>query len=139
MRDDKILMVKNSRDNYYYSVGGRVRFGESAQFALRREVREEIGVDCTVGELAVVHENLFYERGRKYHELALFFNVTLPQDAVLRGEQLNDSGLTEKFEWLPIDKLDRLALYPQALKTELCRLQSDILHVVTNEWKKRTD
>ena len=30
MKDGKILMVGNERANYLYSVGGRIKFGESA-------------------------------------------------------------------------------------------------------------
>jgi ADP-ribose pyrophosphatase YjhB (NUDIX family) len=38
---DKILMVKNTGDPFYYTVGGRVNFGESAQEAVLREAFEE--------------------------------------------------------------------------------------------------
>ena len=40
MKDGKILMVGNDRD-YLYSVGGRVKFGETAEEAVVREVLEE--------------------------------------------------------------------------------------------------
>jgi RimJ/RimL family protein N-acetyltransferase/ADP-ribose pyrophosphatase YjhB (NUDIX family) len=121
-RDGKLLMATNSRDHYYYSVGGGVRFGETTEAALKREVSEEIGTDCTIGKLALVHENLFEERGIKYHELALFYFVDLPADAIVRSERLTDSGLVESFEWLPINQLDALILYPEVLKTAITRL-----------------
>ena len=42
MKDDQILMVGNKRSpEYLYSVGGRIQFGETAEEAVRREVREE--------------------------------------------------------------------------------------------------
>ena len=31
LKDNKALMVKNSHDNFYYSVGGRIRFGETLE------------------------------------------------------------------------------------------------------------
>ncbi len=135
LREGKLLMVNNNRDRYYYSVGGRVRFGETTQAALKREVFEEIGTGCTIGKLALIHENLFEERGIKYHELALFYFVDLPADAVLHFEQLTDRGFTEKFEWLPTDELDSLMLYPEVLKSEIYRLQQGVSHIVTNEWE----
>lgn len=134
LRDGKILMTMNNRDHYYYSVGGRVRFGETTEAALKREVSEEVGVECKVGKLALVHENLFEERGIKYHELALFYFVELSSDANLRFEQLTDSRLVETFAWLPIDNLDRLTLYPEVLKTEIEHLKQEVSHVITNEW-----
>lgn len=44
LRDGHVLMVRNARDPYYYSVGGAVRLQESAQQAVEREVREECGI-----------------------------------------------------------------------------------------------
>lgn len=134
LRDGKILMATNNRDPYYYSVGGRVRFGETTEAALQRELTEEIGVDCIIGKLALVHENLFEERGVKYHELALFYRVDLPADANLRIEQVTESGLIEKFAWLPIDDLEGLTVFPEILKSEIHRLQQEVLHVATNGW-----
>ena len=36
MRNNKILMVGNERSDYFYSVGGRVKFGEAAEEAVVR-------------------------------------------------------------------------------------------------------
>ena len=44
MKNGKILMVGNGRSNYLYSVGGRIKFGETAEEAVVREVYEETGV-----------------------------------------------------------------------------------------------
>ena len=38
MKDDKFLMAGNERDHYLYSVGGRIKFGETAEQAIVREV-----------------------------------------------------------------------------------------------------
>ena len=54
MKDGKILMVGNDRD-YLYSVGGRVKFGETAEEAVVREVLEETGVQMKL-TARFVHE-----------------------------------------------------------------------------------
>ena len=56
MKDGKLLMVGNER-NYLYSVGGRIKFGETAQEAVVREVLEETGVKMEIDRLGFVHEN----------------------------------------------------------------------------------
>lgn len=37
-KDNKLLMVKNEKQDYMYSVGGRVKFGETSKEAVEREV-----------------------------------------------------------------------------------------------------
>ena len=54
----RLLMVGNTRD-YLYSVGGRLKFGETAEEAVIREVWEETGVRMEIDQLGFVHENYF--------------------------------------------------------------------------------
>ena len=44
IKDGRILMAGNSNVNHLYSVGGRLKFGETAEEAVVREVLEETGV-----------------------------------------------------------------------------------------------
>ncbi len=44
IKDNKVLMVNNNRDDYYYSVGGRIQFGETAEQAIKREVKRRTGL-----------------------------------------------------------------------------------------------
>lgn len=66
MKGYKFLMVGNQKDEYLYSVGGRIQFGESAEEAVVREVFEGTGVRLEVDRLGFVHENFFYgDYGKK--------------------------------------------------------------------------
>ena len=51
MKGNKFLMVGNQKDEYLYSVGGRIQFGESAEEAVVREVFEGTGVRLEVDRL----------------------------------------------------------------------------------------
>ena len=44
MKDDRFLMVENDRFDYMYSVGGRIKFGETAEEAVQREVMEDLQI-----------------------------------------------------------------------------------------------
>lgn len=44
VKDGKFLMVGSERVNYLYSVGGRIKFGETAEEEVVREVFEETGI-----------------------------------------------------------------------------------------------
>ena len=59
MKNGKLLMVGNNK-SYLYSVGGRIKFGETAEEAVVREVFEETGVQMEIDRLGFVHENYFY-------------------------------------------------------------------------------
>ena len=59
-KDGKILMVGNKeRPEYLFSVGGRIKFGETAEDAVKREVFEETGIKMEVLRLGFIHENFF--------------------------------------------------------------------------------
>ena len=43
LKGDRFLMVRNARADYFYSVGGRIKFGETAEEAVVREVSKRRG------------------------------------------------------------------------------------------------
>lgn len=61
IRDNKLLMVKNDGNPYYYSVGGRVKLKETSKEAVIRETFEETGVKFEIDRLAFIHEHFFTE------------------------------------------------------------------------------
>jgi 8-oxo-dGTP diphosphatase len=55
VRDGRVLMVRRGKEPFegYWSLpGGRVEPGETPQEAVRREVREETGLEVEVGDFA---------------------------------------------------------------------------------------
>lgn len=77
-RGNEFLMMENDKDPFLYSVGGRVKFGETAQEAIVREVLEETGTQMEIDRLGFVHENYFYldEPGREnqvVYEISFYF------------------------------------------------------------------
>ena len=44
VENDCVLFAGNELEDYYYSIGGGVHMGESAEEAVKREVLEETGV-----------------------------------------------------------------------------------------------
>ena len=49
LKGTRFLMVRNHLSDYFYSVGGRIKFGETAEEAVIREVLEETGVEGAGG------------------------------------------------------------------------------------------
>ena len=139
INDGKILMAK-SDGSPYYSVGGRVQFGETAEQAVLREIYEETGVNAEIDRPLFVHENFFVaqETGEFFHEISLYFlikqNPAFTQK--LQCNSYTDRGTKEKLYWLDINKLGNLNAKPDFFATELKSLPSSIKFMFTDDRKK---
>lgn len=80
-----VLACRHEGEGYLYLPGGHVEFDESAEEALRRELREEASLEATVRECVMVCEARFEQGGRRRHELNLVFHVepSFPPDPTL--------------------------------------------------------
>ena len=136
MKDDKVLMVKNNRDDYYYSVGGRIQFGETARDAILREVREELGIEMEIDRLGFIKEAYFYgtvgsERERLIYEPAFYFYMKVPNDFEIQNKTFLEDGTQEYLEWVPLDTTK--TIYPEFFKAELKNPSREIKHMVADE------
>ena len=135
-KNGKILMAGNPAAAYRYSVGGRVRFGETLEQAVLREVREETGAELTIDRLGFVHEAFFFGDGEKTNgkpvqELSFYFFMKTPEDfSPVCGSRSCD-GLGEFLEWL--DPEGDTPYFPAFFRTELKKPSPGVKHIVTDE------
>ena len=136
MKDGKILMVGNERANYLYSVGGRIKFGETAEEAIVREVLEETGVKMEIDRLGFVHENYFYgdapsNLGKLIYEISFFFYMKVPSDFAPIGESFTEDNSKEHLKWVSLD--EDIKMYPEFFRTELKAPTAAVKHFVSDE------
>ena len=113
--DGKLLMVGNNRDNYLYSVGGRLKFGETAEEAIVREVFEETGVKMEIDRLGFVHENYFYgdapyNLNKLIYEISFFFYMKVPDTFAPVCESFTEGNSKEHLKWISLD--EDIKIYP---------------------------
>jgi 8-oxo-dGTP diphosphatase len=124
IRDGHLLAIKcqGQLGPFYILPGGGQEPGEDLVACLRRECREEIGVDVDVGALRYVRDYV----GRNHslasfegdvHALELMFACTLHGEPAQGGTtpDQNQVGV----EWLPLARIDEYPLMPRALRARL--------------------
>ncbi|GAA4377265.1 NUDIX domain-containing protein [Nocardioides caricicola] len=116
-REDAVLLVRISARGFHTGSwtlpGGGVDHGEPPRSALVREVREECGVECGVGELVAVHDEHFSGtapsgRFEDFHSVGLVFAATIEDDAEPR--LVEEGGTTDAVAWVPVADVESGAL-----------------------------
>jgi ADP-ribose pyrophosphatase YjhB (NUDIX family) len=105
-------------EDFWVPIGGRVEFRETAEEALRREVREELSAEVADIELLSVVENLFTFDGGEGHEITFIHDGRF-EDASLYGTDLTvveTTGQTLAAKWIDPAAPDfGWPLYPDGL------------------------
>ena len=136
MKDGKILMVDSEKNDYLYSVGGRVKFGETTEEAIIREVWEETGVRMEIDRLGFVHENYFVgdspvHSGKLIYEISFYFYMKVPEDFSLKNNIFTEGYGKEYLKWISPD--DERTIYPDFFRTELIYPQNTVQYFITDE------
>lgn len=137
IQDGAVLMARAENSPYYYSIGGRVKFGETAEEAVIREVLEETGVNARIDRLGFIHENFFRSSGLNrnavFHELGLFYYIKPGIEFNSINEEFTERGSVFKLSWLNLNSIRDMYLYPEFFKTELKNPSREVKSIVVNE------
>ena len=143
-----LLLHRLAGDAFWALPGGRVEMGETAEAAVRREMREELCTDVEIGALLAVVENLYTYRNRPHHGIEMYFDVRLPAGSPLAGcepfERVEDGGVGVDgvrapgtrllFHWFPIADLPSIDLRPSFLRDWLVTKASlGVQHIVHDD------
>lgn len=99
---------------HYRLVGGGIDFGESSVNALRREIREELGLEILKPELLSIFENIFTFNGKPGHEIIFLYRVKLKAKSAYQRTYFSilDSRRGHKAVWINPKRLGRKKIYP---------------------------
>ena len=131
LNGDRVLAMRDDRSPYYYLPGGRVTLHETAEHAVLRELKEELGVDASVVRPLWLNESFFVEDvdHDRYHELCIYFLVDISDTGILaNGERFTsqEGKRVHRFEWLAFERLKSEYFYPIFLKERIFNLPNQL-------------
>lgn len=129
LREGEVLLTRNEDKEgaFYLFPGGGQERGEELKDTVVRECLEEIGQEVEPQELLHVREYIgrnhaFKETDSHIHQVEFYFRCRLLEDG---PEPVMNGALPDQaqvgVEWVPLEKLTELRVYPEALALKLAR------------------
>jgi 8-oxo-dGTP diphosphatase len=134
VRDKQLLLVEHRKrgEHYWVLPGGRLEGLETLETALRRELKEELGLDARVGELVIVSEMLAPDR----HVVNLNFHAEIGEGAEPRLDRADP--VLARWQWVSTDQLPRLDFRPpiaDAVRAVIAEKFAGPVRLVGDTWK----
>lgn len=106
IRGDQLLVMRNKSNGKLWFPGGGIEIPESLEKGLKREIKEETGLEIEVGKLVLTKENFFYYQplDEAYHAF-LFFYICRPLTKDLIADQAVNDLESTKPRWVPITSI----------------------------------
>lgn len=137
LQDERLLLTKNKDDwgFFYLLPGGGQEPGENMYQALIRECMEEISCEIEIGDIRYIRDYIgknheFADFDQHTHQIEYMFECSLKASSDPQNGNVPD-GAQIGVEWVPIDQLGNIRLYPSILKNLIKKdgLQPDIIYL----------
>lgn len=115
----RVLLHTIKGYDFYLLPGGRVEWMEDSVKAIRRELKEEIGLENITLRLRFNLENFFTFMDIQYHEVSNNFVVELDDKHKFLEEYdefLGVEGEKYIYKWFNFDEIDSINIKPKVLK-----------------------
>ena len=124
VEENKVLLIahKKKGEIYWLLPGGGVEYQESLDEALKREFIEELGLNVTVGDIALIADSI--EPNGKRHIVNIVFWCNLVNQSI----RLGNEKILYDFSFKHIDELADIVMYPPLNEYIIQLLQNK------NEW-----
>ena len=119
IQDQKLLLVNQKaptrNEPIWLPPGGGVHTGETAENAVKRELKEELNIEIDTERLLFVHE--FIEA--PYHAVEFYFLAEIKSGDIKLGtdpELTNENQQLIRFDFKHFNELQNLPVYPEFLR-----------------------
>lgn len=126
---DRILLCTTDGLDGWYLPGGKVEFGETAAAAVVRELREEMRLELTAGELLLVTEDMLTLDGALHQEVCFYYAIAWP-DGLDPDLPQQNAAFQHSFRWVRLADLADVSLLPPQLGPYLTSDPAGLRHLV---------
>lgn len=115
LRDERLLLVNawpGGKSDLMCAPGGGVEPHASLPDNLRREVREETGLEIAVGPVCLVNE--FHAPGRDFHQVDIYFRCSVVAGDLDPAWRDPEAVVTDR-RWVTAAEMARLRVKPDSL------------------------
>lgn len=114
LHEDRLLLVNayKGHDRLWCAPGGGVERHSSLPDNLRREIREETGLEVEVGAPCLVNE--FHEPASGFHQIDIYFRCMLT-DGTLDAGWTDPEGIVSYRRWVTRAEIEALRVKPDSL------------------------
>lgn len=140
---DKIFVEKNPKHDFYVFPGGRVETNEDTDYAIKRELKEELNIEEEM-HLNFISENFIKFPNLNYHEVGFYYLIKIDEDKYgynldKEYESLDASdGIKSKFMWVDIKDIENFNIIPKHLKSKIknkeLKFNNNIEHFIYREY-----
>ena len=111
----KILLFKSSNRDFYMLPGGKVNELESSEDALKREVKEETGLEINITDFKCFSECVVTDKEMTYQQVEAIYEASY-NDEINNDEFNGLEGNWILFKWFNINDLDNVLIEPKEIK-----------------------
>ena len=107
VKDNNVLITRDSRDNVWELPGGRLDDGEEPKEGILREIREELGVEASIEKMFDI-KTTWHDRDKETMIFIYYIVSLVDDDPEFKADPLEvaemewvDSVTVENFEFFP--------------------------------------
>jgi len=136
IRNNMILVQREKDGNEYALPGGHVIIGETSEESLIREYKEETGADISCSRMIWVDETFWKWGNKNAHTIAFYYLISLKNESDIPDSHFEShkDNCNILLEWVEIDELKNLTIYPSFVKDKIFNISDGIEHFITHEY-----